>query len=221
MTQPHIQAAREFRAALYELALREPVVICVDELQLVDAESLQYLLYLATRSRSAKLLMVFAQATDSDQKDAVFNTELLRQPNFQRLRLERLSWEETAHLLTTRLGLPDSADVAYTWYEVSGGNPLLLRAVMDDYRTAGAPPRHGRAVEPVVGDMFVQAVLTCVYRSGHTVSRLAEGIAVLGASASPNSSAGCCASAPPEPGAESPRWTRRASSTVSPSAIRM
>ncbi|WP_247204643.1 AAA family ATPase [Streptomyces sp. AgN23] len=185
VTQPHIQAAREFRAALYELALREPVVICVDELQLVDAESLQYLLYLATRSRSAKLLMVFAQATDSDQKDAVFNTELLRQPNFQRLRLERLSWEETAHLLTTRLGLPDSADVAYTWYEVSGGNPLLLRAVMDDYRTAGAPPRHGRAVEPVVGDMFVQAVLTCVYRSGHTVSRLAEGIAVLGASASP------------------------------------
>ncbi|WP_230991316.1 helix-turn-helix transcriptional regulator [Streptomyces endocoffeicus] len=180
----HVQGAREFRAALHELASREPVVICVDELQLVDTESLQYLLYLATRSRSAKLLMVFAQATDSEQKDAVFNTELLRQPNFQRLRLERLSWDETAHLLTTRLGLPDSTDVAYTWYEVSGGNPLLLRAVIDDYRTAGAPPRRSRAVEPVVGDMFVQAVLTCVYRSGRTVSRLAEGIAVLGVSAS-------------------------------------
>ncbi|MBA6435789.1 MULTISPECIES: helix-turn-helix transcriptional regulator [Streptomyces] len=180
----HVQGAREFRAALHELASREPVVICVDELQLVDAASLQYLLYLATRSRSAKLLMVFAQATDSERQDAVFNTELLRQPNFQRLRLERLSWDETAHLLTTRLGLPDSTDVAYTWYEVSGGNPLLLRAVIDDYRTAGAPPRRSRAVEPVVGDMFVQAVLTCVYRSGRTVSRLAEGIAVLGASAS-------------------------------------
>ncbi|QKV91031.1 AAA family ATPase [Streptomyces sp. NA02950] len=179
-----VQGAREFRAALYELATREPVVICVDELQLVDGLSLQYLLYLATRSHSAKLLMVFAQATDSEQKDAVFNTELLRQPNFQRVRLERLSWEETARLLTTRLGLPDSTDVSSTWYDVSGGNPLLLRALMDDYRTAGAPPRPSRAVEPVVGDMFVQAVLTCVYRSGHTVSRLAEGIAVLGASAS-------------------------------------
>ncbi|MFD0447903.1 AAA family ATPase [Streptomyces indonesiensis] len=217
----HVQGAREFRAALHELASREPVVICVDELQLVDAASLQYLLYLATRSRSAKLLMVFAQATDSERQDAVFNTELLRQPNFQRLRLERLSWDETAHLLTTRLGLPDSTDVAYTWYEVSGGNPLLLRAVIDDYRTAGAPPRRSRAVEPVVGDMFVQAVLTCVYRSGRTVSRLAEGIAVLGASASLELLGRCCASAPPEPAAESPRWTRRASSTVSPSVTRM
>ncbi|MEU8828044.1 AAA family ATPase [Streptomyces sp. NPDC048636] len=181
-----VQGAREFRAALYELASREPVVICVDELQFVDRLSLQYLLYLATRSHAAKLLMVFAQATDSEQKDAIFNTELLRQPNFQRLRLERLSWEETARLLTTRLGLPDSTDVSYNWYEVSGGNPLLLRALMDDYRTAGVPPRPSRAVEPMVGDMFVQAVLTCVYRSGHTVSRLAEGIAVLGASASPD-----------------------------------
>ncbi|MCP9207548.1 helix-turn-helix transcriptional regulator [Streptomyces sp. NEAU-Y11] len=181
-----VQGAREFRAALYELAAREPVVICVDELQCVDGLSLQYLLYLATRSHAAKLLMVFAQATDSEQKDAVFNTELLRQPNFQRVRLERLSWEETARLLTTRLGLPDSTDVSYNWYEVSGGNPLLLRALMDDYRTGGVPPLPHHAVDPVVGDMFVQAVLTCVYRSGHTVSRLAEGIAVLGASASPD-----------------------------------
>ncbi|NKI43810.1 AAA family ATPase [Streptomyces sp. LD120] len=268
-TCAHLPGAREFRAALVELATREPVVICVDELHSVDPVSLQYLLHLASSSPTAKLLLVFAQATDTDHKDAVFTTELLRRPNFQRLRIERLTAEETARGLTTRLGLPSPLHLSCTWHDISGGNPLLLRALIDDYRTtptantspAGSITDHatsgatggaaggatdsttsgiaghaagsvtgdaadstgstagntaesrsgsakgaaaGRAsttgrggsagsrgsaagarVEPVVGDMFLQAVLTCIYRSGRTVSQIAAGIAVLGTGTTP------------------------------------
>lgn len=247
----HLPGAREFRAALIELAAREPVVICIDELHSVDAVSLQYLLYLAGSAPTAKLLLVFAQATDTDHKDAVFTTELLRRPNFQRLRVERLTAEETARGLTTRLGLPSPLHLSCTWHDISGGNPLLLRALIDDYRTTPTPStatshatdtttadtttsaagstagstgtggtaggtagsgargrssaaagRGGAAgsrgsgaggrgsgaggrVEPVVGDMFLQAVLTCIYRSGRTVSQIAAGISVLGTGTSP------------------------------------
>ncbi|WP_263172750.1 AAA family ATPase [Streptomyces sp. SCSIO ZS0520] len=248
----HLPGAREFRAALIELAAREPVVICIDELHSVDAVSLQYLLYLAGSAPTAKLLLVFAQATDTDHKDAVFTTELLRRPNFQRLRVERLTAEETARGLTTRLGLPSPLHLSCTWHDISGGNPLLLRALIDDYRTTPTPStatsratdtttstttdtttsstagstagstttggtagsgaggaagsgargrssaaagRSGAAgsrgsgaggrVEPVVGDMFLQAVLTCIYRSGRTVSQIAAGISVLGTGTSP------------------------------------
>ncbi|MEU6737198.1 AAA family ATPase [Streptomyces physcomitrii] len=277
-TCAHLPGAREFRAALIELATREPVVICVDELHSVDPVSLQYLLHLASSSPTAKLLLVFAQATDTDHKDAVFTTELLRRPNFQRLRIERLTAEETARGLTTRLGLPSPLHLSCTWHDISGGNPLLLRALIDDYRTtpttntspgtagsitdhatsgaaggtadgatdsttsgiadhaagsvtgdaadstgstagntaesrggsakgaaagrasttgrggsagsrgsaaAGRGSAAGARVEPVVGDMFLQAVLTCIYRSGRTVSQIAAGIAVLGTGTTP------------------------------------
>ncbi|MFI9155866.1 AAA family ATPase [Streptomyces sp. NPDC053367] len=179
----HIQGAREFRVALFELAARVPVVICVDELEFVDAASLQYLLHLAGRSDSVRLLLVLARTPGSEHKEAVFTTELLRQPHFRRIRLRRMTREDTDRLVRTALKPPPGTPVAPAWYDISGGNPLLLRALTDDHRTTCAPDAQPGGIEPVVGDMFAQAVLACVYRSGRAAAQVAEGMAVLGASA--------------------------------------
>ena len=176
------QGAREFKTAVLGLS-NTAVVICVDELHHVDPLSLRYLMHLATPSQTGRVLLLFAQPSDGEQKNAVMRAEILRQPNSQRLRLGRLSRDGVQALLATGEDLPASTVAAHYWCQVSGGNPLLLAALMEDHRAL--PPERRPTAEPVLGEAFTQAVMTCVYRSGRTASRLAEGMAVLGASATP------------------------------------
>jgi len=155
------EAMRAFAAALVRLSERTPVVVCVDDIHQLDELSSRYLFHLAGFRRSARVLVVLAELLHERSADPLFGTELLRQPNFSRIRLERLDRDGVAQLA----GGCGEAEVDRL-YGVSGGNPLLLRALLQD---AG----------PGVGGPFTQAVLACLYRCGAPTVRLAEGVAVL------------------------------------------
>ncbi|GAA1158655.1 LuxR family transcriptional regulator [Kitasatospora gansuensis] len=168
----NVGAMQAFSAAAGELAALAPVVIVVDDVHHADDQSCAYLLHLARSTRWARILLVLTESVHERGDDPVFGTELLRRPNFLRIRLERLNAAAVARLVAEQLG-PDAAErLAGRFAEATGGNPLLLRAMVEEHRVTGAQ-------EPEVGGAYAQAVLTCLYRCGPTVRELAEVLAVL------------------------------------------
>jgi DNA-binding CsgD family transcriptional regulator len=172
----HIQ---RFCAEFHRVLRDRPVLIAVDDLQHVDALSMRYLLYLADRSRSMRLLMVFTEVLNYRQWDTRYRTELIRQSNFQRIRIGCLGHDEVAALLAEGGGETASERTVDSFYQVTGGNPLLLRALQEDHLATAAqeqPP----APEATASTAFAHAILTCLDRSGPSAALVAEALAVLG-----------------------------------------
>ncbi|UXY30514.1 helix-turn-helix transcriptional regulator [Streptomyces sp. HUAS TT20] len=164
-----VAARQAFATAVQRLAERTPVAICVDDLHLVDEPSRHYLLHLAGRLRQARVLLVLAESPHERTDDPELGTDLLRRPGFARIRLEPLTRQDVEATLE-RAGVtrPGAAEA----HALSGGNPLLLRALTED----GGP---GRA--------FVQAFLACLRRCGSRTEDVAGAVAVLGTLAAPSS----------------------------------
>ncbi|WP_322784814.1 MULTISPECIES: helix-turn-helix transcriptional regulator [unclassified Streptomyces] len=175
-----LRGARDFCAALLELVMSGPVLICIDDLQSIDSASLQYLLYAAAKLDSARLMIAFSRDLTCEPKDPTFDTRIMRLPNSSRLRMELLSVRDTARLLNSHAAAPWQIGSVRQWHELTGGNPLLLHALMDDSRAATKPMKEEQPVDVVIGDIFLQAVIDCIRRSGPTAALLAEGMATLG-----------------------------------------
>ncbi len=171
---------------LHTLSQRVPVVISIDDIQFGDGASLRCLLYFGSQLRSSRVLMVVTESTSHagmDASQAAWHTDLLRQPHCHRIRLAPLSREGVAELLSAQFGRPASALPAARWHEISGGNPLLLQALIEDYHDSadGSP---ARLVESLAGTAFGRAVLTCLHRGDPGLLRIARGLAILDGSGS-------------------------------------
>ncbi|WP_030450131.1 AAA family ATPase [Herbidospora cretacea] len=152
-------------AVLLELAGRRPLVITVDDVHHADRASQLCLAYLARRIRFAGVLLVFGVPDHSPHLRTLFHTDVLRQPHCRPVRLTHLSREG----VDARLG----ADAAHRFGELvhtlSGGNRLLVDALLEDLQATGVP-----------GDRYGEAVLACVRRLGPCAQEAAYGLAVLG-----------------------------------------
>ncbi|MEU9889601.1 AAA family ATPase [Sphaerisporangium sp. NPDC051011] len=175
------QVVHSLCTVLLDLSERCPLVIVVDDVHHADRTSLLCLAYLARRARNARIVAVFAHSDRMRGTDAYVETDLLRQPHCRRLQLSPLSREGVEELMAERLGAEAAGRFAKEWYALSGGNPLLADALAEDYReylrSVGEPPP-----EPVAGDQFGQAVLSCLRRGHSQTMRVARGLAVLGES---------------------------------------
>ncbi|MFI7354941.1 LuxR C-terminal-related transcriptional regulator [Streptomyces avidinii] len=194
-----VGAMQAFAVAVRELSTSAPVVICVDDLHHVDGLSSRYLLHLARGTRRSRVLLLLAGSAHERGEDPLLRTELLRLPHFVPLRLAPLAPGAIRALLPDRTppgstggtgsagegrGEGESSTDSGTdsWaaaeaeadrlYEVSGGNPLLLRALLQDPQ---ARP----------GEAYAQAVLACLHRCGPATAELAAAIAVLDDLATP------------------------------------
>ncbi|MFC7310268.1 AAA family ATPase [Streptomyces monticola] len=188
------EGMQAFCAQLRELAEDTPVLVCVDDVQHADRESLRYLRYVARHARTARVLMVLSVSPYDGVLDPAFATELMRTAAFRRLRVGLLPQDEVAEVVRAH-GRPELLDSAHA---LSGGNPLLLRALLAEYEyesgyetgyesahgyesghgygSGGAPLPGG----PLPGGPFAQAVATCLDRSGPGATALARAAAVLG-----------------------------------------
>jgi DNA-binding CsgD family transcriptional regulator len=172
-------AAERFSVAVRELAARVPVVVAVDDLHYVDVPSLHCLLHLVHHCRRSQLLVVLAQSLCCPPQDPKFDTELLRQPAFRRVRLEPLGRAGVVRMLAAVPGVPSGSRLADDVHAYSGGNPLLVRALIEECRTSPEFSRSG-VVDPAPGGPFGQAVLTCLHRGGDATRDVAVALAVLG-----------------------------------------
>ncbi|MET8842360.1 AAA family ATPase [Streptomyces rubiginosohelvolus] len=160
-------------------AAKTPVLMLVDDVQFADVASLQFLLHLAHRSRSSRLMIVLAERAGPETVHPLFRAGLLGQPHYRQLPVGPLSVAGVEALLAEG-GTPRSARPgAEAVHAVTGGNPLLTRALLQDSREAGA----GKGI--AVGAAYQQAVLYCVHRDQSGSRKAAGAAAVLGDSAHP------------------------------------
>jgi DNA-binding CsgD family transcriptional regulator len=160
-------------AILLQVADRVPVVVAIDDIHHADVASLQFLCHLADQARPARLTLVLTECLRLDEDRAGPCRDLLRHPRARRLRLRLLPEDGVAGMLAAQYDGRAARRLAADCWQASGGNPLLVRAILEDQRGMGT----ARPDSLVFGDAFRQAVLTCLYRSGVTVP--AEVLAVL------------------------------------------
>ncbi|GAA4134328.1 helix-turn-helix transcriptional regulator [Actinomadura keratinilytica] len=160
-------------AIVLKAAEQRPLVVGVDDIHHADAASVQFLLYLARRIGTARVVLVLTECLRPTRSHSLLHTDLLREPHCRRLRLRPLSEEGVAELLAEHVGTAIAARLAPECHRVTGGNPLLVNALIEDHRMAEPT----RPVSLTFGDAFRQAVLTCLYRAEATT--LARAIAVL------------------------------------------
>lgn len=180
---------RQLAAAVGDMAEQAPVVIGVDDLQHADGPSLNCLLQLARLTRRSRVLMVLTQPLHGGPPDPQFAVELLRQPAVHRMRLPLLDADGVAEVLASHPDMPAGTVDATEWHQLTGGNPLLLRALIEDCRRSQAYRSSGVA-RLAAGELFGQALLTCLRRGGKGAWQVAAAMAVLGEAADTKSIAG-------------------------------
>ncbi|MFG2385487.1 AAA family ATPase [Streptomyces avermitilis] len=184
------------RGALERLAAGAPLAIGIDDVQDADPESLHCLMHLTRHSPTSRILLLCTALACSPAADPVLEAELMRQTAFERITLDCLSLDGVTGLVSDRgmrLTAPPPADYCLT---VTGGNPLLLRALLEEHSESDAPsaprpvepsaphsPPQAAPPRPVVGGRFYQSVLACLSRTEAAIRQTAGALAVLGGAA--------------------------------------
>ncbi|MEU7717495.1 AAA family ATPase [Streptomyces tibetensis] len=157
-------------AALLVRALQDrSVVILIDDTHLVDSASQQWLLHLARYLGELRAMIVLTNCEGPNPVSPLFHTELLRLPSYRRLTLKPISGTGAGRIVRMMTG-EDDIELGAGFHAISGGNPLLLRALAQDRMAGGSAP----------GTLFRQAVFACLYRSQPHVRWTAEAVALLG-----------------------------------------
>jgi DNA-binding CsgD family transcriptional regulator len=173
---------RRLWAAVQALSECVPIVFTIDDLHYADDASLHTLEYFAGRVHNARVLIVATGAETPavvDRLQGLWHTDLLRQREFHPVRVATLSEAGVAEVIAERMTPGDAERLARPWHRLTGGNPLLLMALLDD----GRPGPEDTSDK--VGAEYGKAVVACVRRGGRYLLNTARGLAALGSYASP------------------------------------
>lgn len=181
LAQAKTRTFEGLRRLLVDVAEEIPMVISVDDVENADSLSLQCLQYFARRTKDSRLLIVLSECAVPWPAKSRLHTDLLRQPNCHLFRLARLSQSGVATLLTERIGSALPTHLAHDLYFASGGNPLLVGALIDDLRTSADI---SQTLAPF-GSSFRAAALNCLHRCEPTALSVARALAVIGHDTSP------------------------------------
>ena len=162
---------------LAELSRDRPVVIAVDDMQYADIESLQCLSYLARRAGDSPILIVMTECAETLPADRQLHAEILRQGSCWSVTLAPLPPASVAGLLAQHVGAENAARLTSACHAMTGGNPLLVNALGEDFRAAA----DGSLAELVPGPAFRSAVVTCLHRYEPGTVELGQAVAILGA----------------------------------------
>jgi DNA-binding CsgD family transcriptional regulator len=159
------------------LAERAPVIICLDKPQDREEPTWRRLLAATRRRLRNSPVMVVLTLLPFGGCQGDLHRHLLRQPNLHRLRLSPLDRDQAAHLCETLHGGPLGDTDREALHALSGGNPLLVRALAEELamRARSGPG----APWPCPRGLYAQAALDCVRLSGPLAMSVALGMAAL------------------------------------------
>lgn len=167
---------------IVNLADRAPLLICVDDAQWADAQTLRFLDYLVHRIEGLAVSVILAgRAPDTGEEDGLWG-ELAAQPTAIALVPQPLSEQGVRTLVHARLG-PESADeFSAACHLATRGNPLFLRELLTALRARGVTPSADATGEvtslgPAAVSRFVLHRLAAL---GPEATELARAVAVLG-----------------------------------------
>src|SRR6266516_4643804 len=173
------------------LATRRPLLLALDDLHWCDLSSLRFLAYLLPRMEGLGVLVVVGLRPDEPSEDPGLLARVVADPVATVIRPALLSGEATARFLREILA-PD-ADEAFcaACWEVTAGNPLLLRELVHVVADAGLAPT-GENV-PKLQELAARAgsrtVALRLSRLPPEAEVLAQAVAVLGDDVDPRQAA--------------------------------
>lgn len=135
-----LAAVRSLRARLDELATT-PLLLSIDDLQWVDPESVEALAWLLRRLAGDRILAVVGTRMLKEGQHASWQRWIQASSSVQRLTLTGLS-EEAALELASERRPSMTREVARLLWEHTGGNPLYLTALLNEYEPADMSRMH-------------------------------------------------------------------------------
>jgi DNA-binding CsgD family transcriptional regulator/tetratricopeptide (TPR) repeat protein len=171
--------------ALFRLTLRiaaaGPLVLIVDDVHVADPPSLRWLRYLLRKATRSRILVVLTVRTD--QQDGCLGI-LDPGPGYRTIRLERFTDKQVIDVLKDRLPVRASPELLECCARLTGGNPLLVRALITSM-SVGLPAASLAAslslaeLPTQVVARFARFVDACLATQPTHVREFAAGLAVL------------------------------------------
>ncbi|MEU8235662.1 AAA family ATPase [Actinoplanes sp. NPDC048967] len=161
-----VRLAAHAAAALLAAAGDTPLLIGVDDLRHADEQSLRCLFHLGRRIGAARVTIMLTDTADPDRPVAA---DLLRLPYARRMTLAPLTSAGIHDLVARTFDRATASRLTPVMDALSGGNPLLLQALLEDDLDGSGPTvqRYGRT--------FV----SCLHRADLDCLRVAHALAVL------------------------------------------
>jgi tetratricopeptide (TPR) repeat protein/transcriptional regulator with XRE-family HTH domain len=140
---PARERMRQFGAVLSclrALAAREPVLVCLDDLQAADAATVHLIHYLARQTRRVPVTVLATFRSDSAEPGHPLPqvvAALLQERLAEQLRLEPLDRTATARLVAALLNAPPSSSLSEWLFDTTEGNPLFIEQLVLALREEG------------------------------------------------------------------------------------
>ncbi|WP_046471311.1 ATP-binding protein [Allosalinactinospora lopnorensis] len=173
--QKPVEVIEGFHRLLSRISDHTPLVIAVDDIHYVDIPSLQCLLHFIRHMRTSRTLIVMTESPSISTVHPLFHSDLLSQQHCHQANLHPLTNDGVYTIITRELGDSTEFKLKVEFVRASGGNPILLHALIKDYRSAGS----GADDNIVIGPSFRQAVTTILHRIDRSLIRAAQGLALL------------------------------------------
>jgi DNA-binding CsgD family transcriptional regulator len=161
------------------LAERVPLLVAVDDLHWADSSSVRWIAYLAHRIEGLPLVALATVRPLAEDADAS-SVDVLADPATLTIRPGPLTRDAAATIVADRLSPGATEEVTVAAYEATGGNPLLLRELVD----ALAGVRDGAdtvtTVRRIAPEVISRRVRLELARLGPEATALARAVAVLG-----------------------------------------
>jgi DNA-binding CsgD family transcriptional regulator len=164
------------------MAARRPLLLAIDDIHWADAASLRWLGYLARRLEGQPLLVVAGTRPSEQATEQALVAEIVADPGAVVVRPQALTLHAATSMIRESLERDVDVEFADACHEATGGNPLLLRALLDALASEGVAPKQLNV--PRVHEIGPEAVSRSVHlrlsRLPHEATQLARAVAVLG-----------------------------------------
>ena len=169
------------------LAERQPLLLTVDDLQWSDLASLRWLAYLLPRMEGLELLVVAALRPRELGTDRALVAQIVSDPLAAVVHPGVLSVDATALLLREGVSADSEDTFSAACHRETGGNPLLLRELVDALAADGVAPIGANAarVHEIAARAGSRAVSVRLAGLPREATSLAQAVAVLGDEAEP------------------------------------
>jgi DNA-binding CsgD family transcriptional regulator len=172
--------------ALYRLsenlARSAPLLISVDDAQRSDGLSLRWIVYLAHRIEHIPVVLVVAADIHEPGGQRALLEHLLGEPGVSVLRPRRLSEHAVTVSARAKFGARAEPEFCHACYEMTRGNPFLLRELLREAHAATVDEAARLATYGLPG--VVRSVAQRLARVPRPASELAQALAILGDGAS-------------------------------------
>ena len=159
-----------------------PLLMAVDDIHHADPASLQCLSSIIDRLRLARVMVVICAATGSRPFDSAFLADLPFLPYCRHIQLETLTRRGVKAMIAERFPGEIAEQLAAECHAISGGNPVMIRALMHDLRE---PDGENGSWKLTIGPETTRTFLAIMRRCDFAMLNLTRCLAILGLPARP------------------------------------